>query len=222
VTNDARPPPLGVDAGSRAAIEIPGVRIAFLARPATPVTLRVRDADGRATMASFVFRDRLGRVYPAKEKRLAPDIYFQPQVYREDGEVFRLAAGDYAVEFTRGPEYRALTKPLLVGAHPQEAAFDLERWIDPARHGWISGDHHIHASGCRHYDDPTPGTDPEDIWRQIRGEDLRVGAILTWGPHVCSSSTSVSRLGDRDADFVHAAVSRGRTAAVVGAREQRG
>src|SRR5262249_14315572 len=58
----------------------------------------------------------------------------------------------------------------------------LERWIDPAAHGFYSGDHHIHAAGCAHYTDPTQGVTPEDMFRQVKGEGLNVGCVLTWGP----------------------------------------
>jgi hypothetical protein len=68
------------------------------------------------------------------------------------------------------------------GAAPPEAVFQVERWIDPARLGWWSGDHHIHAAGCAHYLKPTEGVRPEDMFRHTLGEDLKVGATLTWGP----------------------------------------
>jgi hypothetical protein len=48
--------------------------------------------------------------------------------------------------------------------------------------GWHSADHHIHAAGCSHYDSPTEGVDPKDMWRQTLGEDLNLGANLAWGP----------------------------------------
>ena len=54
--------------------------------------------------------------------------------------------------------------------------------IDPAAMGWYSGDHHIHAAGCAHYDKPTEGVLASDMIRQCIGEDLKVGCNLTWGP----------------------------------------
>ncbi|HEY9232009.1 MAG TPA: CehA/McbA family metallohydrolase, partial [Blastocatellia bacterium] len=65
---------------------------------------------------------------------------------------------------------------------PQTFTFRLERWIDAARLGWYSGDHHIHAAGCSHYEAPTQGVLPQDMMRHILGEALNVGAVLTWGP----------------------------------------
>jgi hypothetical protein len=158
--------------------------VLFECLPSKDVTLRVQDEDGRPTTASFVIRDGQGRQYPAKTKRLAPDFSFHPQVYREDGEKIRLPAGAYAVEFTRGPEYVARRETLTVGAgaRPEEWRFRLKRWIDPASLGWYSGDHHIHAAGCSHYEAPTQGVMPKDMIRHIVGEGLNVGDVLTWGP----------------------------------------
>ncbi len=61
-------------------------------------------------------------------------------------------------------------------------AVRLERWIDLPRMGWYSGDHHVHAAGCLHYESPTEGVLPQDMIRHILGEGLNIGAILTWGP----------------------------------------
>lgn len=64
----------------------------------------------------------------------------------------------------------------------QEVAFVIERWIDPSKWGYWSGDHHIHAAGCAHYMQPTEGVHAPDMIRHTLGEDLKVGANLTWGP----------------------------------------
>lgn len=157
--------------------------ILFTCHPSTDVTLRVLDEEGKPTTASFIIRDAQGRVYPSNAKRLAPDFGFQQQVYRSDGEKLQLPAGDFTVEFTRGPEYLVKRQPLkVVAGKPQTATFQLERWIDAAKLGWYSGDHHIHAAGCQHYETPTQGVRPEDMIRHILGEALNVGSVLTWGP----------------------------------------
>ena len=163
------------------------VPILFDCRPAQPVRWRVRDEAGKPTVAAFVIRDAQGRVYPSQAKRLAPDFAFHPQVYRGEGELLTLPAGAYTVEFWRGPESRTKTQELTVadtrsGAPMQQAMFRIDRWIDPAKLGWWSGDHHIHAAGCAHYVKPTEGVRPEDMFRHTLGEDLKVGANLTWGP----------------------------------------
>jgi hypothetical protein len=159
------------------------VDILFNCLPSTDVTLRVFDENGKPTTGSFVIRDGRGHVYPAQAKRLAPDFSFHPQVYRTNGEKIKLAAGDYLVEFSRGPEYLVKKQPMtVVAGKPPTFTFRLERWIDPAKQGWYSGDHHIHAAGCLHYESPTEGVFPPDMMRHILGEALNVGSVLTWGP----------------------------------------
>src|SRR5581483_465556 len=154
----------------------------FSVKPAAKVTLRVLDSDDRPTTGSFLVRDSAGRVYPSQAKRLAPDFFFHPQVYRADGESLLLPPGDYTVLYTRGPEYRKKIQKLHITGDPAEVTFRLERWIDPAKMGWYSGDHHVHAAGCAHYEKPTEGVYPKDMMRHILGEDLKVGEVLSWGP----------------------------------------
>jgi len=154
--------------------------VTFTALPARRITLRVKDEKGRPTMASFLIKDRLDRIYPLPSKRLAPDFFFQPQIYRADGESVQLPAGYYTFEYSGGPEY--LTRTREQAADTNELSFALERWIDPAGAGWYSGDHHVHAAGCSHYMNPTEGVQPEDMMRQILGEHLNIGSVLTWGP----------------------------------------
>jgi hypothetical protein len=157
--------------------------ILFNVNPARRIALHVLDENGNPTMASFVFRDTLDRIYPNPAKRLAPDFFFQPQVYRADGESIELPDGSYTVAVTGGPEYITENRQFQVGpAQPQELSFRLKRWIDPAHYGWYSGDHHIHAAGCSHYENPSEGVTPQDMDRQVRGEHLNVGCVLTWGP----------------------------------------
>jgi hypothetical protein len=159
------------------------ISILFTALPARSVLLRVRDEHGKPAVASLLIRDALGRIFPNQSKRLAPDFPFQPQVYRSDGESIRLPEGTYTVIVTGGPEYLTQTKEFRVDAGGSgELAVALERWIDPLKLGWYSGDHHIHAAGCSHYQNPTEGVLPEDMMRQIMGESLNIGSVLTWGP----------------------------------------
>ncbi len=159
------------------------VDVLFTCEPAVSVVLDVKDFDGRPVMASFLFRDALGRVYPAQSRRLAPDFAFHPQVYRQSGESVLLPPGKYNVEWTRGPEYltqhRTITVPAVKEHHE---SFALKRWTHLAKQNWFSGDHHVHAAGCGHYESPTEGVGPDDMMRHILGEDLDVGCVLSWGP----------------------------------------
>ncbi|HUE73018.1 MAG TPA: CehA/McbA family metallohydrolase [Pirellulaceae bacterium] len=159
------------------------INVLFDIAPAVPVKLTVLDDDGKPTTAHFVFRDRQGQVYPAKSKRLAPDFFFHDQIYRHSGEEVLLPPGEYQVAYGRGPEYVLLHKTINVPADKQHAeSFRLKRWIKLTDHGWYSGDHHVHAAGCAHYESPTEGVTPEDMMRHILGEDLNIGCVLSWGP----------------------------------------
>ena len=158
------------------------VDVLFHCLPCTEVVFAVRDENDKPTTASFIIRDQEGRIYPPPSKRLAPDFGFQSQVYRADGERMKLPKGAYTIEYSRGPEYLSKSKNVSVSGKPQTLRFQLERWIDPSTLGWWSGDHHIHAAGCAHYVKPTEGVHAEDMIRHCIGEDLKIGANLTWGP----------------------------------------
>jgi hypothetical protein len=158
------------------------VDILFTCRPGREIQLEVKDEHGNPAMACFVIRDGQGRVYPSRFRRLAPDFAFHPQVYRGDGETVHLPDGKYSIEFSRGPESIPEMRDVTVNGDGQVFSFQVRRWIDPAQGGWWSGDHHIHAAGCAHYTDPTQGVHAQDMLRHCMGEDLKIGANLTWGP----------------------------------------
>ena len=157
--------------------------VLFRVRPAVPVRLSIRDQDGSPAIAKLTFLDKLGHVYPPQAKRLAPDFFFQPYIYRNDAEVVYLPPGEFEVTYSRGPEYVVRKTTLKVQDLPeQRLELRLKRWISAANYGFFSGDHHIHAAGCAHYTSPTEGVLPADMFRQIKGEGLNVGCVLTWGP----------------------------------------
>ena len=172
------------------------VPVLFNVEPAVRQEFAIREADGTSTTARITIRDRSGRVYPSQAKRLAPDFFFQPHIYRTDGEAVLLPPGEFLVEYCRGPEYRVLRKRIEVaaaerqtGSNPrvpfaakQPVELKLDRWIDAREYGFLSGDHHIHGAGCSHYESPTQGVTPQDMFRQVKGEGLNVGCVLTWGP----------------------------------------
>ena len=82
-------------------------------------------------------------------------MHDMPTSSRANGESVALAPGIYTFDVGRGPEYLRQRRTVEVGTEPLAITFKLERWIDLAALGWWSGDHHIHAAGCAHYDEPT-------------------------------------------------------------------
>lgn len=156
--------------------------IVFKCMQANKIQLNIKDEKGNPTMASLIIKDLNGHVYPNQSKRLAPDFFFQQQIYRFDGETIELAEGNYEFEFWRGPEYLKKKLNYTVSSKAnQTISVQLQRWINPAQFGWYSGDHHIHAAGCSHYTSPTEGVNPQDMMRHLLGEAVNVGSILTWG-----------------------------------------
>lgn len=157
--------------------------VLFKVRPAVPVTIRVTDEQGKPTVGRFTFQDRMGHVFPAQAKRLAPDFFFQKQIYRPDGGLVLLPPGEFTMQYCRGPEYLQKTQKVTIPEKgPHTIQIKLERWLDPAKYGFYSGDHHIHAAGCAHYTNPTEGVFAEDMFLHVKGEGLNVGCNLTWGP----------------------------------------
>ncbi len=159
------------------------VSVFFDCIPSQKILLDIKDEHGLPTTASLIIKDKQGHIYPSQSKRLAPDFFFQPQIYRHDGENLLLPAGEFSVETGRGPEYHNETRTFQVTKDSiQVLKVSLRRWIDPTDFKWYSGDHHIHAAGCSHYTSPTEGVNPEDMMRHVIGEGVNVGCVLTWGP----------------------------------------
>jgi len=159
-----------------------GLDLKFSCVPSHDVTVRIADVDTQSCVAALTIRDLHGHIYPSQILRLAPDMAFQPHIYRGDGEAVTLPEGKYSVECWRGPEYVRIVRDFHVGEPLEEVRVNLERWIDPAEWGWYPGDIHIHAAGCSHFMQPTRGVHPETMIRHIRGEALAIGQVLTWGP----------------------------------------
>lgn len=161
------------------------VAILFDCRVGRQVQIDVRSADApdKPMMVALEIRDAQGRVYPNPARRLAPDFFFHNQIYRTGGEFVSLPEGSFQVRISRGPEFMPQTKTLVVGGDRKPVLeARLQRWIDPTHWHWYSGDHHVHAAGCSHYQNPTEGVGPDDMMRHVLGEDLKVGCVLSWGP----------------------------------------
>lgn len=147
------------------------------------IDVRAKDAPDETMMVALEIRDQQGRVYPNPARRLAPDFFFHNQIYRKGGESVSLPEGTFDVRISRGPEFRPISQKLVIGPNKTpELKATLERWIDPTDWHWYSGDHHVHAAGCSHYQNPTEGVGPDDMMRHVLGEDLKVGCVLSWGP----------------------------------------
>jgi hypothetical protein len=157
--------------------------VLFDVKPGIAVKVSVTDDDGKPTTARFTFLDKLNHVYPPQPKRLAPDFFFQKQIYRHDGGTVVLPPGELTMIYGRGPEYKLVTRTITLPEKGDASiAVKVERWVNPMEDGFYSGDHHIHAAGCAHYTNPTEGVHAADMFLHVKGEGLNVGCNLTWGP----------------------------------------
>lgn len=156
--------------------------VSFNCLAAHPVKLSILDDDHTSATASLTIKDANGNIYPSQAKRLAPDLFFESQIYRSDGDTIYLPSGNYSVEYTRGAEYLKGIKKFEIKSTPgQVLDLQLKRWINPNSRGYFSGDSHIHASGCSHYTSPAQGVKPDDLIYHVVGEGVNVACILIWG-----------------------------------------
>ena len=127
-------------------------------------------------------------IYPFPARRLPqldpfPDLYFQAQIYRGDGEHIYLPPGRYRIDYNGGPETIGRSREVVVADRPlQVLRLELDRWVNMRSRGWYSADLHVHATGCKHIESPTQGIDPLLLLRQARGEGLNVVSVLNWLP----------------------------------------
>ena len=158
--------------------------VLFTCQPAVQVTLNIVDDDGKADYRPI--RDsRFPRSsLPCSRSPLGAGLLFSRPDLSSQWRNVNLPVGEYEFVFTRGPEYLIQRRTVSVpaGKKTHQETFRLKRWIKLADHRWYSGDHHVHAAGCSHYEAPTQGVTPEAMMRHILGEDLNVGCVLSWGP----------------------------------------
>jgi hypothetical protein len=157
--------------------------VLFDVKPGIAVKVSITDYDGKPTSGRFTFLDKSNHVYPPQPKRLAPDFFFQKQIYRHNGGTVLLPPGELTMIYGRGPEYKLVTRKVTI-PDKGDASIDIKlaRWVNPMDYGFYSGDHHIHAAGCAHYTNPTEGVHAPDMFLHVKGEGLNVGCNLTWGP----------------------------------------
>jgi hypothetical protein len=91
--------------------------------------------------------------------------------YCDQATELTLPAGTYRLKGYRGPEYRVVSREVVVAAgETREVTVELERWVHMAKAGWYSGELHIHAN----YGYGAWYNTPATMRRQCAGEDLNV------------------------------------------------
>ena len=150
--------------------------------PTFPLYLETKDENGNPTTVSIEIKNAKGMTFPIRPGRVGADFWFQNQVYRSFGESVLLPDGIYEVGLRKGPEYRTQKFEIRIKGKAEKVTSQLNKWVDPAAWGFQSGDHHIHAAGCLHYENPLVGIEPAEILKHMEGEDLRFGGALNWAP----------------------------------------
>ncbi|HVS34431.1 MAG TPA: CehA/McbA family metallohydrolase [Gemmataceae bacterium] len=115
------------------------------------VHVRVNDAaTGKPTPCRVRFTDAEGRYYAplGRMKTFPLDPVEGGSVWDEDGAYayidgaceIQLPAGEIRVWASKGFEYRPIDEKVQLAAGKLALRFTLERWVDPRREGWHSGD----------------------------------------------------------------------------------
>jgi hypothetical protein len=95
--------------------------------------------------------------------------------YFSHGAAVTVPAGKFVVQAFHGTEYRVAKQEFeLSPGENRTVALELQRWIDPAKNSWYSGESHIHANyGYGHWYNT-----PESMRLQLEGEGLNVANFM--------------------------------------------
>lgn len=127
----------------------------------------IERATGTQVPARVRIRDRFGKDHIAPDSvvvSIAPDRWFVCS-----GEThLRIPAGTASIRVERGTEYRPAIQTIRIEAgQTLQHKVELERWIDMRRHGYVSGENHLHV--------------PIDkLPAMLAAEDLDFGTSLSW------------------------------------------
>ncbi len=128
------------------------------------LTIHVRDADsGQPIAARMHLCDHRGKIVKI------PETVFWHDHFVVDGSVaLELRAGAYRFELERGPEYKVRSGHFEIqDASDDKKTVTMQRFVNMNRHGWWSGDLHVHRS-------------VEHIQPLMRAEDLNIAPVITW------------------------------------------
>ncbi|MCC6489282.1 MAG: CehA/McbA family metallohydrolase [Candidatus Hydrogenedentes bacterium] len=86
-----------------------------------------------------------------------------------------LAPGEYEIVVTRGGEHVAVHDTVTVVSNETvERTYRPRRWVDMRKHGWYSGDDHVHAQILS-------DQDAENLMAWIQAEDVHLANIVKMG-----------------------------------------
>ena len=157
--------------------------VTFTASPSRRVSLRIEDENGRPAIARLTMqghrRSRLSRDVEATRPRSA--VSAAGLSLRRRGRSYS-PDGSYRITWSGGPDYLTGTREIAIGERQRDEHRDSVGALDRSgrRAAGIPGDHHVHAAGCSHYQDP----DARRRTRRHRAADSRRGAQRRQHPHL--------------------------------------
>jgi hypothetical protein len=110
---------------------------------------------------------------------LLPSIpwWAEPVMYQTSGEFsIKLPEGRWRIAVSRGMETVPVVEEFATGGRAVAKTVRLERWIDLAKEGWISGDVHVHHP-------TTAESHREYLLEYARAEDVRIVNLLEQTHH---------------------------------------
>src|SRR5262249_47341530 len=117
---------------------------------------------GQPVACRIHLRDPAGKPVKADGLPFFHDHFVCPGTVRLD-----LAAGTYACEVERGPEYSRAAATIMVREPGVDGKFELSRLANLAKEGWGCGDLHVHRPVA-------------DIELLMRAEDMHIAPVITW------------------------------------------
>ena len=140
-------------------------------------TLRLSTVDGGSgkALTARISLERDGGKYHAPPESLFRVLKDYGHFYCKENCEFSLPAGRYQIRAFHGPEFKTTYQTIEVEAGElTKATVKLNRWADPAKDGWYSGENHIHAN----YGYGEWYNSPETMLTQSAGEALSISNFM--------------------------------------------
>ncbi len=160
------------EAGVRREVQLAGIDFG---EPTKAVHLEISSATGeREDVGRISIRRKGGRFYfpMGALYRLTRGL---GHFYGRGGETLELPHGDYELVAFKGSEFREIRRTFQVGpGMPTSVSIRFERWHDPRKENWYSGENHIHAN----YGYGAWYSDVRTVADQVEGEGLNVANLV--------------------------------------------
>ena len=143
--------------------------------PAGTLSLSTIDGETGKAITARVSLEQDGGKYHAPPESLFRVLKSYGHFYCKENCEFTLPAGRYQIRAFHGPEFRTTYQTFEVeSGELTKATVKLNRWANPAKDGWYSGENHIHAN----YGYGEWYNSPETMLNQSAGEALSISNFM--------------------------------------------